>query len=391
VSRSDKAASTEQRGRLTPRQSGEINLSEQASGMARGFFVISLDFEQAWGIRHLPAVSRYLPRLIGTRSAVLSLLDMFRHYGIHATWAVVGFLFADNGARLQTYLPASKPQYAEAKLSPYHNLPPSHLVETNEPIFFAPTLIKRIQASPHQEIGTHTLSHYYCLEPGQDSDAFKADLEGAIHVARDFGLELRSLVFPKNQCRADYLKVCADAGIVAYRGNPKSILYRANPDHKQQTPLRRFGRLLDAYLPISSSSCKSLPLKDTELPITVPASRFLRPYMPTLRLFEPLRLWRVKHEMTYAAANGLLYHLWFHPHDFGTNTQSNLQFLRGILDHYLTLKALYGFQSVSMAEAAAAITHRELPCGAATRQPIYSTGPSLRRRSSYFDALVKSL
>ena len=56
-----------------------------------GLFVVSLDFELAWGIRHLPWMHSYMPNLIGARSAVRSLLTTFKEYEIHATWAVVGF------------------------------------------------------------------------------------------------------------------------------------------------------------------------------------------------------------------------------------------------------------------------------------------------------------
>ena len=41
------------------------------------------------------------------------------------------------------------------------------------------------------------------------------------------------MVFPKNQCRDDFLRICAEAGILAYRGNPPSWLYRAAADDEQ--------------------------------------------------------------------------------------------------------------------------------------------------------------
>ncbi len=317
-----------------------------------GVFVISLDFELAWGYRHLPWMPSYMPNLIGARSAVRSLLNTFKEYEIHATWAVVGFLFANSGARLRQYLPELRPQYLDPKLSPYLDLPPEDSRESPESVFFAPSLIRQIAGVPNQEIGTHTLSHYYCLEPGQDAETFRADLRAARVVANQFGFDLKSLVFPKNQCRADFLNVCSEAGIIAYRGTPPSWPYRSILDVEKQKPLRRLARLLDSYFPISSVVTQPVPLTGNELPIDVPASRCLRAYSPRLRLFETIRLARIKREMTFAARSGRLYHLWWHPHDFGVNTELNLRFLRRILDHYRALHVAYGMESATMWEIA---------------------------------------
>ncbi len=316
-----------------------------------GLFIISLDFELAWGLRRLPNMSSYLPRLIGARAAIRSLLDLFNEYEIHATWAVVGFLFADSGARLRQYAPKLLPRYLDPRLSPYLDLPPEDSHETPDSIFFAPSLIRHIASFKHQEIGTHTLSHYYCLEPGQNVESFSADLMAACSVARQFGFDLKSLVFPQNQCRAESLSVCAGAGIVAYRGTPPSWLYRAS-SLEEQSPLRRLGRLLDNYLPISSVITRPLPSPGDQLPIDIPASRLLRSYSPVLRAFEPLRLARIKREMSLTAKHGRLYHLWWHPWDFGRDTQINLRFLRRILDHYRALHVAYGMESLNMYETA---------------------------------------
>ena len=53
-----------------------------------------------------------------------------------------------------------------------------------------------------------------------------------------------------------------------------------------------------------------------------------------------------------AARNKLLYHLWWHPHNFGLDTERNLAFLRQILEHYRELNERYGFESAHMGEAA---------------------------------------
>jgi len=329
-----------------PRQKSEVGTGRTER---RGLFVVSLDFELYWGVRDMPNVGAYIPNLVGGRAAVRAMLDLFTKYGIHATWATVGFLFADNSSTLRELLPSVRPAYRKQKLFPYADLPSEGTSETFDSIFFAPSLIRLIAATKNQEIATHTFSHYYCLEEGQDIESFKADLDAACVASRRFGLELKSLVFPRNQCRPSYLEICAEAGIVGYRGNPVSWLHRGHPDEAQRR-IRRLGRLLDAYFPVCWHTSHALSLPAAGLPINVCASRFLRPYTPSLRRLEPLRLERIKREMTAAARDGRMYHLWWHPHNFGVNTQLNLQFLTHILDHYEYLHAVYGMVSANMRE-----------------------------------------
>lgn len=109
---------------------------------------------------------------------------------------------------------------------------------------------------------------------------------------------------------------------------------------------------MDAYVALSSRNCHPPPSLTGEFPVNVPASRFLRPCSHALRALEPLRLRRITTEMNMAAKRGLLYHLWWHPHNFGVEMEYNLAFLRKILDHYRSLNECYGFESINMSEVA---------------------------------------
>lgn len=317
-----------------------------------GIFVISLDFELYWGMRDRVSLDSYGANLLGVRAVVPALLDLFAEYGIHATWATVGFLFFTGREDLLLGLPEKQPRYANRRLSPYRDLERLGTDERQDPFHFAPALIALIAASPGQEIGTHTFSHYYCLEPGQDVDAFRDDLAAAIRVARRYDLRLRSLVFPRNQFNARYLAVCAEMGITAYRGNESSWIYRAR-NEEEESLSRRAVRLVDAYVNLSSHNAYSLRERVGEAPRDIPSSRFLRPYSPRLRLLEPLRARRIRDDLTHAARTGQVYHLWWHPHNFGVNLEENLTFLRQILAHYRRLRTAYGMESLNMGELAA--------------------------------------
>jgi hypothetical protein len=56
--------------------------------------------------------------------------------------------------------------------------------------------------------------------------------------------------------------------------------------------------------------------------------------------------------MEGAAQRGTIFHLWWHPHNFGVNLARNLEFLTAILDHFRKLQDRYCMQSMTMAQIA---------------------------------------
>jgi peptidoglycan/xylan/chitin deacetylase (PgdA/CDA1 family) len=318
----------------------------------QGLFVISLDFELHWGVRDKLSIRHYRDNLLGERHIVPVLLKFFADYGIHATWATVGFMFFGSRAELLRAAPQNLPNYTHRRLSPYDSLATIGESERDDPFHYAPSLIRRIMAVAGQEIATHTFSHYYCLEQGRDEESFRADLTAALKAARDQNdIDIRTIVFPRNQIDRNCLKVCHDLGIEVYRGNPSSWLYTARSGDDEST-VRRGLRLMDAYLPLSGTNAR-YPVEPVEgIPRNVPASRYLRPYSPVLRALEPLRLRRIVDDLTLAAERKQLYHLWWHPHDFGSRPKQNLAMLRQILETFAALRERHGMESVNMLEAA---------------------------------------
>ncbi len=137
-----------------------------------GALVISLDFELHWGVRDKRSVDGpYRENLLGARHAIPQILDLFEEFGVAATWATVGFLFAKNRLERDEFSPSLRPQYKNAKLDPYSE--PTGDNEDDDPMHYAPSLIARIAKTPNQEIATHTFSHYYCQEPGETREAFR--------------------------------------------------------------------------------------------------------------------------------------------------------------------------------------------------------------------------
>lgn len=315
--------------------------------MEVGNFIISLDFELHWGGAEKWDLSKKKSYFDTTRKSIPAVLALFTKYEIHATWATVGFLFANSREQLSEFIPSEIPTYNNDSLSYYSLI--SNAVGKNEqedPYHFAPSLIKSILDAPHQELGTHTFSHYYCNEPGQTKTQFNADLQSAQRLAKlNFNVELKSLVFPRNQFNTEYIDIASRNGIKVVRSNPNVWFWRSS---SRLVPL---ARAVDTLMPISNSlTFKIREESYVENVLLLPASRFLRPYRNNEKFIQKLKLSRIKIEMSAAARGGDNYHLWWHPHNFGYCVEENLCFLEEILQHYSYLNRNFGFDSKSMIE-----------------------------------------
>lgn len=326
-----------------------INCIKKFMSLSMGKFVISLDFELQWGVRDVLSIENYGANIIGTHSIMEPMLDLFDKYNVNTTFATVGFLFSDSKEDMVSQLPKRKPNYTDKNLSPYENnyLQEIGENEVNDPYHFATSLLKDIHSRNRHEISTHTYSHYYCLEEGQGVEDFRDDIKAAITVAKEKGIETKSIVFPRNQINDKYLKVCEELGISCYRGNENFWAYKASK-FSTQSKLKRFVRLIDSYINISGYNCYSEDDLVGQTPLNIPSSSFLRPYSNSLKAFEFLRLKRIKNAMTYAAKQNLIYHIWWHPHNFGVNQEENLHILEEILKHYQFLNKKFGFKSYTM-------------------------------------------
>jgi peptidoglycan/xylan/chitin deacetylase (PgdA/CDA1 family) len=309
-------------------------------------FIISLDFELYWGVFEKQKIEDKLIYFQNTRSAIPKILSIFDHYQIRATWAAVGMLMAENWEEWKYLNPQIKPQYDNKNLNPYrlYQLYKNRLDLSY--CFFTPELLQLINQQEGQEIATHTYSHYYCQEPGQMEKEFSYDLEAVINASKRLGLPSPvSLVFPRNQIKDSYLKICKTYGISIVRSNPNDW-YWENIHH--ETILKKIFRTGDAFFPTGHRKYFSKEeLCLTEGVLLIPASRFLRP-VSEKKILNKLRLQRVLNEMEQAAKRKMCYHLWWHPHNFGNYPQESISDLIVIMEKYKSLNNKYGMQSYAM-------------------------------------------
>lgn len=316
-------------------------------------FIISLDYELLWGMRDHATMASYGDAIMGGRVAIPRLLEQFRAYDIRATWATVGLLFARNQAEMLDFAPQLRPGYRNASLDPYPQI--AELVgedETSAPQFFGRSLIDRIADAGGQEIGCHSYTHYFCMEPGQTAAQFKADIAANMAIAKAAGHTMKTLVFCRNQWRAEYVDAIGELGLIGFRGNPGGYLYKARPASENSQFVRAL-RLADGALPLVGGTDFAAPQREHGV-WNVPASRFLRPWQPKMAAYNALHVRRIKAEMTRAAKAGTHYHLWWHPHNMGRHTEGNFVQLEKLLAHFRILQDRHGMQSASMADMAEA-------------------------------------
>jgi peptidoglycan/xylan/chitin deacetylase (PgdA/CDA1 family) len=333
-----------------------------------GIFTISLDFELHWGgfekwplagaqstVDSRPLTSGYNQYFLNTRSVIPQMLALFDRYGVHVTWASVGMLMHHNFESLQKNFPAIRPTYQHNELSAYSYIEQIGIGadEVQDPFHYADSLVRQILNTEHQELGSHTFSHYYCNEAGQTLEQFRADLQAAQRAASAYGVQLKSLVFPRNQFNDDYLRVCYEEGFTSVRSNPRDWFW--NIDTREETAWKRLNRGLDAYFSIGTKN--TYPLDSmavrTGLPISQPASRLLRPYRPKELFLNRFKIDRIKDEMQRAAQADDVYHLWWHPHNFGAYPQASLEALEVILKEYQRCRERYNMVSLNMGEVSA--------------------------------------
>ncbi len=313
-----------------------------------GKFVISLDFELLWGMRDKRTIETYGENILGVRQSIPKMIELFSEFGINATFSTVGFLFAKNKNEILDFSPNIKPKYIDNNLSPYNGyLNEIGDNENADKFHFASSLIEELKKNSNHEISTHTFSHYYCLEKGQDKTDFKRDLISAINIAKKNNITLESIIFPRNQYNKDYLSICAELGINSFRGN-EEVWFNKAENGEDETVIKRLFRLTDSYINISGHHTYSINKIKKTTPHNIPSSRFLRAYNHKLKFLEKLKLNRIRKSMSFAAKNGLVYHLWWHPHNFGTFQKENFEFLREILIYYSILKSKYNFESSTM-------------------------------------------
>ena len=257
----------------------------------------------------------------------------------------MGFFFAENKKELLNYAPENKPTYINKDFTPYPLIDTIGNNEAEDPFHYALSGIKKIKANGNHEIGTHTFCHFYCHEHGQTVAQFDDDIKAAINIAKPLGIDIKSIVFPKNQMNPDddidkpYLQACIKHGITSFRGKEKSFIYNIHSTKKYRNFfIFKALKLLDAYVNLTGSNTYNLnAINKNSTIVNIPSSRLFRAYSSKLRFLESLKVKRITNAMKTAAKQNEMFHLWWHPHNFGANLDENFHNLETVFKAYKKL------------------------------------------------------
>ena len=322
----------------------------------KGHFVISLDYEIHWGVFDKRSVEAYRENLINVGKVIDRLLELCDKYDVKITFSTVGFLFAKDKSELLKYAPKNKPTYHVEKFSPYPLIDTIGENEEEDPYHYGLSGIKKIINNGNHEIGTHTFCHYYCHIPGQTIEQFDDDINSAKNIAKSIGVDIKSLVFPRNMIDAHkasdipILNVLKKHGITSFRGKENSIIYNIHTTKFYKNWLIfKVLKFLDAYVSLTGPNTYDVLKINTNTDVVnLPSSRLFRAYSNKFKRFEVFKLKRIKRAMTHAAKKNEMFHLWWHPHNFGAQTDENFKNLEYVFKTYKELNNTYGFQSETM-------------------------------------------
>lgn len=320
--------------------------------MNKGQFIISLDFELIWGLAgwSTEKIDTYNKNISNATIALEKIIELFHKYDIKCTIAFVGAMNYRSLNELVTKLKKyKKPTYKKSIFYSFESLLP-YIQQNRYPIsnYFCKDIIENLKKNSKVELASHTFSHYYCLEEGQTAEDFKQDVSFAVMEAKKNDITIKSIIFPRNQVSQEYIDICKQLGITHYRGTLNNYLYQANKTESRYS-IKGALRFLDTYFNLSgyNTYCNDYQRDGIH---DVPGSRFLRPYSNSLSFLEYFKIRRIKRSMEYAAKNNEIYHLWWHPHNFGINMNENIANLELICKHYKYLNNKYNFISTFISE-----------------------------------------
>ena len=169
-----------------------------------GTVVISIDAELGWGF--INDDNPPLDRIESARDGWSWLCDRLEAYDVPATWAIVGHLFHDGCNGNHREHPAW-PEWFERERGPWAD---------RQDLICGPDLINRVRdSSVNHDIGGHSYSHMEFGDDGSTREMADYELERSVELASEWGMELDSFVFPRNNI--GHRDVLAEHGIRTYR------------------------------------------------------------------------------------------------------------------------------------------------------------------------------
>jgi len=314
----------------------------------KGGFVLSLDFELAWGSFSTGKVQARKILFEKCREVIKALLNLLEKYEISATWDVVGHLFLDHCAPVDGVVHPEivRPHYKWFS-GDWFKYDPCTNIEEN-PIWYGKDIIDTIRRCKiPQEIACHTFSHIIVGDPACSKSCFDSDLKLCKKIAGDINLELKSFVYPQN--KEGYHDVLSANGFIAYRGR-EPYYYAGLPE-----PIRKVAYVIDSWMFfIPPPVRKPYRLGDCW---NISGSYFYGHLCNLNKLIPvPLRVLKIKRGIDKAARRRQIFHLWLHPFNLSSGPSRLLGGLEETFRYFNRIKKDGYIENLTMREAAEKMT-----------------------------------
>ncbi len=277
-----------------------------------GSFIISLDCEGKWGMAD--NLQPYHHQMLTDRAlakAYERLVALFARYEIPATFAFV-MAFTLTADQRRDFGLLVDPDRAEGDAWMAHFWTDIQAGRTEG--WFQPDALDLVQADGRHEIACHGFCHRPMDDQSLSSALAQAELEAAGKVASLKGVNLKTLVFPRNQ--VGNLDSLRGAGYIGFReklARPKGLA-------------GRLVRLTEEYH-VRPSLQKSKKAGPNGLTRIAPGYFFNWRFGARSHVPEGITFARWKSLLDRSARSGTAAHLWLHPHNLITapSTGSSLE------------------------------------------------------------------
>jgi Polysaccharide deacetylase len=312
----------------------------------KGYFLISFDFELAWGTRGRPSSKTVGPYLDGTRRAIDGVLRLLEKYELQATWVAVGALFL-GGPERHEWLRDAK----------FDDVPHGDCL--TQPHWYAEDVLSKLSnARPVQEIGCHTLTHMYVEDSKESREQLDLELERFLQLFQQLKLPTpKSFIFPKHYMA--HFDLLRKHQLTNYRGS-ESGWFEQLPN----ATLRAAGRL--AWARLRFPPVTSLPARSPEGLWMIPSSQYFSGFQNVGKYITVAdRISKGIQGLNRAARRNQVHHLWTHPFNLGVRTDELLFGLEKIFRHARDLCSKGRLVNLTMERFA-----EELSKGHASQSPI---------------------
>ena len=264
-------------------------------------FIMSLDCEGKWGMadglrpyHHRDLTDRNLAR------AYRRLVELLARNDIPATFAFV-MAFTLPKAEAQAFAALDRdgnPQ--DPWLKHYWASLDAGLDEG----WHVPEAFEQVREDGRHEIASHSFCHRPLGDDSLDGAGATSELVNAAAAARLKQVELKTLVFPRNQ--VGNLGAVKDAGYLGFRS-------------RLDRPGGWRGKAMALLEEFDTRAAPQQPLPDRQGLIAIPPGRFFNWRFGLRRLAPPpVTVTRWKRQLDRCVRDGGIVHLWLHPHNLIT-------------------------------------------------------------------------